>query len=66
MKNKEPYPITEEVLNYPGQVVALSIDFHRILGHGRTPKEAAEMADESGEARYVFYRVSANPGVVVA
>lgn len=45
--------MTEDVLNYRGEWVALSGDLQRVVGHGKTAREAVAMAKESYE-EHVF------------
>lgn len=45
--------ITEDVLNYRGQWVALSGDLQRVLSHGEDYREVMLAANESDE-EYIF------------
>lgn len=39
----------EEASQYKDEWVAFSIDLKRVVGHGRTPTEAVEMAQKADE-----------------
>jgi hypothetical protein len=47
--------ITDDALNYKNEWVAVSGDFQRVVGHGQTPEEATDQADQAGEEHAILF-----------
>lgn len=60
MKNKplnfKPIDLTQKLKPYENKWVALSLDQKRVLGEGKTLKEAKKKAEKTGE-KYLFLKV---------
>lgn len=57
--------MTQDAWKYKNEWIALSIDFQKVLGHGKTTTEALDMATESGEQGFLFYIPEEWPAVLV-
>lgn len=54
--NLKPIDLTKILKSYENKWVALALDQKRVLGAGKTLKEAKEKADKTGE-KYLFLKV---------
>ena len=53
--------LTPDAQNYKNQWVAFSGDFQRVVGHGKTAKEASDMARAAHEPHAILYFIEEHP-----
>lgn len=60
----KPIDLTKVLRPFKDQWVALSMDYKKVLGAGKTLEQAKKMADKTGE-KYTFYKNTPYPFINV-